>query len=133
MKYLKPFGTQSFVLGIGLAALTYLIGPSVKRGARSVAVKGMQGALMAGEAASNAVDTGKEKASSLFQNLMNRGHNHEAEIIERKQLFNNMMNEMKEERRQNRELMQSMLETMQSMQKEISSIKKTTPKDSSTK
>lgn len=120
---MKYFGTQSFVVGLGLAALTYLVGPSVKKGARKMAVKGMQGAMMAGEAASDVVDTGKEKASSFFENIMHRGNHHETAMMERKQFFDNMMTEMREDRRQNREFMQGMLETMKSMQAEISSIK----------
>lgn len=123
MNYLKPFGSQNFVLGVGLAALTYLFGPSVKNGARNVAVKSTQGALMAGETATNAVYTGKEKVSDFFGNLMG-GHDGDSNhIMEQQQVFSQFMHEIQEERKQSNELMKNMMKTMKDMQHEISTIK----------
>ena len=39
---LKPFGSQGFLIGIGVAAIGYLIAPQLKKSLRPAAVKGTQ-------------------------------------------------------------------------------------------
>ncbi|MCK8826658.1 hypothetical protein MWH25_02695 [Natroniella acetigena] len=113
MKFLKPFGTQNFVLGIGIAAATYLLGPTLKRNARNVAVKGMQGALSAGGMASQVMDDGKEKMSGLVENMSGQRANQEMAMI---------YNELREEREELKEL----LTTVKELQQEVADIKNET-------
>lgn len=116
MKYLKPFGSQSFVVGIGIAALAYLFGPTIKRGAKTVAVKGMQGALIAGESATNAVEGGKQKASDFINNLVTKQGNNDEEFSH---IYRQMVNELKTQREQNNNVMKELVETMKGMQTQM--------------
>ncbi|WP_432665519.1 hypothetical protein R9X47_04445 [Wukongibacter baidiensis] len=122
MNLLKPFGTESFILGIGIAAVSYLLGPTIKRGAKGVAVKGMQGALMAGDAANEAMDTGRDKFSDFIQGIMNDGNNNvmDQDNDFQKELFN----ELKAERQQYSELMKELVSSVKSLQGEVSELKK---------
>ncbi|WP_408954679.1 hypothetical protein [Natroniella sp. ANB-PHB2] len=113
MKLLKPFGTQNFVLGIGIAAATYLLGPTLKRNARNVAVKGVQGALTAGSMASQVMDDGKEKMTGLVGNMSDQRANQEMAMI---------YNELREEREQMKEL----ISTVKELQQEVADIKNET-------
>lgn len=109
MDLFKPFTTRGFVIGVGIAALAYLLGPQIKQGARNVAVKGMQGAMIAGDAASQAVASGREKMSNMVQNVGNRGDSTMQQFI----------SEMKEEREQIAAALSEMVNTMRQMQDEI--------------
>ena len=127
MNILKPLGSPGFAIGLGIAALTYFLGPSLKRGARNVAVKGMQGALMAGEGASNAMHEGKETMSNMFgntfgnENYMNEMSTEMAQ--QNTQMVQQVFQEMREEREQYKNMFQEMMNTMQGMQDDISSLK----------
>jgi hypothetical protein len=113
MDLLKPFTSRGFVIGIGLAALAYLLGPQIKQGAKTVAVKGMQGAMVAGDAASQAVASGREKMGSMMQNMGNKGDT----------MVQQMVSEFKEEREQVSNTLNELVNTMKSMQEEISLLK----------
>lgn len=123
MNLLKPFGTESFILGIGIAAVSYLLGPTIKRGARGVAVKGMQGAMMAGDAANDAMDSSRDKFSDFIQGMMNDGKNNVMDQQDnnfQRELFN----ELKAEREQYSELMKELVSSVKSLQGEVSDLKK---------
>ncbi|EOC99521.1 hypothetical protein [Caldisalinibacter kiritimatiensis] len=123
MKILKPFGTQSFVIGVGIAALSYLFGPTIKKGAREVTVKGMQGALLAGEAASNAVDEGKKKMSNVINNMKKPMDKNEGIELKNSHIVQQLVNELQAERQQNREMFESLMNTVKDLQNEMSSLK----------
>ncbi len=74
MKVLKPFGTQGFIIGLGVAALTYTLGPVIKRNSRNAAVKGAQGALSVGGVASQMFNNGKERVSGMFEGMEETDH-----------------------------------------------------------
>ncbi|PRX27217.1 hypothetical protein BX659_11782 [Orenia metallireducens] len=69
MKLLKPVNSENILIGIGVAALTYLLGPKIKRNAKSLAERGMERAMMAGDAASETIDNGKEKMVDIFEDM----------------------------------------------------------------
>lgn len=117
MEILKPFGSRSFAIGVGIAALTYLLSPTIKRSAKGVAVKGMQGALMAGETASHLVENSKEKISNVFQ----QGNHLKNEMYEQ------MMNEWKSEREQYNNILQDLMNTVNDLKSEISGLRDQTP------
>ncbi|OCL26919.1 hypothetical protein U472_05375 [Orenia metallireducens] len=71
MKLLKPVNSENILIGVGVAALTYLLGPKIKRNAKSFTEKGRQGIRMAGDAASEAIDDGKEKMADIFDDMEN--------------------------------------------------------------
>ncbi|KAB3525507.1 hypothetical protein [Alkaliphilus serpentinus] len=120
MNILKPFGSQNFVLGIGIAALGYLLGPTLKQGARTVAVKGVQGAMMAGNTASNIMETGKENMGNLFERMTGN----QKEYMQMEQHFRqNLMNEIKSEREEYNSVLKELVTTMKSLQSEVHSLK----------
>lgn len=123
MNLLKPFGTESFVIGIGIAAVSYLFGPTIKRGAREVAVKGMQGALMAGDTASHAVESGREKFSSFIHNMMHSEKDNDISVD--KSFHKELVDELKEDRQQQREFMKELMSTMKSLKNEVKELKNT--------
>lgn len=113
MEIFKPFGSRSFAIGVGIAALTYLLSPTIKRNAKGVAVKGMQGALMAGETASHLIENGKDKISGVFQ----QGNDLKNEMYEQ------MINEWKSEREQYNHILQDLMNTVKDLKSEISGLK----------
>lgn len=112
MDLLKPFTTRGFVIGVGIAALAYLLGPQIKQGAKTVAVKGMQGAMLAGEMASQAVTSGREKMGNMMQNMGNKGDT-----------MMQLISEFKEERQQVSSTLSELVTTMKNMQEEIALLK----------
>ncbi|GAB6099062.1 hypothetical protein JCM16358_09410 [Halanaerocella petrolearia] len=115
MKFLKPFGTQNFVIGIGIAAATYLFGPTLKRNARRAAVKGMQGAMSAGGMASGAMGKSKDKMAGMagmFQGMATEQQQPNQDVAM-------LYNELQEERKQISELASA----VKSLQQEISDMK----------
>ncbi len=124
MKYLRPFGTQSFAIGVGLAAITYLFGPTIRKGAKGVAVKGVQGAMVAGESATNMVEDSKEKATNFLGNIMKSPRNKNHEIHQQtSSMYKEMLEEIKAQRDDNSKMMQEMLSTIKNMQNDIVNIK----------
>jgi len=69
MKLLKPVNSENILIGVGIATLTYLLGPKIKRNVKSFAEKGMERAMMAGDVASETIDTGKEKMADIFEDM----------------------------------------------------------------
>lgn len=122
MNLLKPFGTEGFILGIGIAAVSYLLGPTIKRGAKGVAVRGMQGALMAGDAANDAIDTSREKFSDFIQGMM--GDNKDNMMHQDNNFQKELFNELKSERQQYSELMKELVSSVKSLKDEVSDLKK---------
>lgn len=116
MDLLRPFGTRNFIVGISIAALAYLLAPTLQKGARAVAVKGAQGAMIVGGAAANAVNTGREKVSGMWQNVASSNQQETS-------LMQQMVEEMRAERQQHSSLMQEMVNTMKNLQEEMAMLK----------
>ncbi|KAB3535748.1 hypothetical protein F8154_05460 [Alkaliphilus pronyensis] len=122
MNLLKPFGSQNFILGVGIAALSYLLGPSLKQGARTVAVKGMQGAMMAGNTATNMMESGKESMGNLFDSMTG----HQKDYMEMEHNFRqDLIKEIKSDREEFNSALKELSTTMKSLQSEVQALKKT--------
>lgn len=115
MDLLKPFGSRSFYVGLGVAALAYLLAPTLKQNARAVAVKGVQGAMLAGGAASNALARGREKMSHVMHDVR--------ENVTDNKMVEQLVSELKAEREQYANTLQEIMSTMKSMQEEIASLR----------
>src|SRR6056297_3563832 len=101
MKLFKsPFSPQSILFGIGLAVLTSLLTPVIKENARNAAVKGTQGALMAGKKFSGA----KDKMSGMMNKFkkeepemaVQQNQNQEVNVQELQQLKDEIQKERKQ-------------------------------------
>jgi len=102
MNFLKPFYSQNFLLGIGIAAVGSLFAPTIKEGVRSLAVKGAQGAMMVGDAAKNMKESGKE--------MMQKDENDNAK---------DLANELKSDREQYNSVLKELVTTMKDIQSEV--------------
>ena len=112
MKILKPFGTQGFIVGLGVAALTYTLGPIIKRSARTAAVKGTQGALAVGGTTCQMVNNSKEKMAGVFGDMKEAG---EATGEEMKSFI--------EEMRMEREEIKELVNKVNGLKEELSTMK----------
>ncbi|MCX7842147.1 MAG: hypothetical protein N2489_03630 [Clostridia bacterium] len=100
---IKPFASQNFLIGIGLAAAAYFVGPALKEAIKPAAVKGAQGMLMLGDKAKDALNIGKEKLNDLIFDKEDKSVNMEAahhdKIIkalkEERELSNKILEELK--------------------------------------
>lgn len=117
MDLLRPFGTRNFVIGIGLAALAYLFAPTLQRNARTVAVKGAQGAMLVGGAAANAFSTGKERIGGVIQGMGNAGRSEDTSNVQQ------LVNDLRNEREQFNNVLSEVMSTMKNLQDEVRVLK----------
>src|SRR6056297_3169838 len=105
MKLFKsPFSPQSILFGIGLAVLTSLLTPVIKKNARNAAVKGTQGALMAGEKFAGA----KDKMSGMMNKFKTDGQQQQQKEQVSVEEFEQLKDEIRKEREQLQELINSL-------------------------
>ena len=83
---LKPFGTQSFFIGLGIAAAAYLMAPQLRKSLKPVAVKGAHGMLVLGNQARELFNQGKTEE---YANLAN-------EIRQDREQYNTVLKELKD-------------------------------------
>ncbi|MGB4440358.1 MAG: hypothetical protein WBJ13_14290 [Sedimentibacter sp.] len=119
MNLLKPFSTESFIVGLGIAAIGSLFAPAIKKGAKTMAVKGTQGAMMAGEAANNMMESGKETLNNTFPGLSKNKNDSEAAQKFQKELIR----ELKSDREQYSNVLQELVTTMKDIQSEVKAFK----------
>ena len=103
MKFMESLTPQSVLFGLGLAVLTSVLGPVIKKNTKDMAVKGTQGALMAGEKISET----KDKMTGAMSNMK---ENHENQVNTQE-----IFQEIKKERKQMQELVESFKELKQEM------------------
>jgi len=100
MKLFKsPFSPQSILFGVGLAILTSLLTPVIRENARNAAVKGTQGAIMAGEKFAGA----KDKMSGVMNKFKKEEQIQQMEQVSREE-FQQLKDEIRKEREQLQEL-----------------------------
>lgn len=120
MNLLKPFSSESFIIGLGIAAVGSLFAPAIKKGAKAIAVKGTQGAMMAGDAAENMVKSGKEGMNNIFSGMFKDKQEDEAS---RQKFQENLINELKSDREKYSSVLQELVSTIKDIQSEINSLK----------
>ncbi|MDW5299155.1 MAG: hypothetical protein SA378_03315 [Sedimentibacter sp.] len=121
MNLLKPFSTESFIVGLGIAAVGSLFAPAIKKGAKTMAVKGTQGAMMAGEAANNMMESGKETLNNTFPGLSKNKNDSEAA----QKLNKELISELRSDREQYANVLQELVTTMKDIQSEVKAFKST--------
>ncbi|MFZ5969240.1 MAG: hypothetical protein ACOYVK_18950 [Bacillota bacterium] len=119
--FLKPFGSQSFFVGLGVAAIAYLLGPQIKESVRPMAVKGMQGALMISDKTKNMMEEGKDRLEDMMEktNLMGKDqkHNEQAAVYEM------LIKELREDKENSNRILEQLNQTMSGLKDEISKLK----------
>lgn len=120
----KPFGSQGFLIGIGISALTYLLAPQIKETLRPAAVKGTQGLLAFGAETKRILTEGKEKISNVFSEKTEEVKDMMKSKGEGKQLASKLLQELKEERELSNKIMEELKNSIVSLREEISNIRK---------
>ena len=104
MKFIESLTPESILFGLGLAAVTSVLGPVIKRNTKDMAVKGTQGALMAG----NKLTETKDK---MTKKITNKSENNENQVSTQE-----LLAEMKKEREQ----IQELINTFNDLKQELS-------------
>ena len=122
---LKPFGSQSFFIGLGIAAAAYVLGPQIKETMRPMAVKGTQGMMMLTDRTMNMMHEGKDRVEGMVGKMGNMGNmaniaRTEHMPMEQMGMMEVMLKELKEERERSNKMMEDFHETLMSIRDEIS-------------
>lgn len=120
MNLIKPFSSESFIIGLGIAAVGSLFAPAIKKGAKIMAVKGAQGAMIAGDAAENMVHSGKESMNTMFPHMFK---DKKYDDSSQQEFHENLVRELKSDREQYNNVMQELVKTMRDIQSEVSTLK----------
>lgn len=116
---LKPFGSQSFFLGLGVAAAAYFLGPQLMEAVKPMAVKGAQGVMALGSKTSQVFNEGKEKLGNTIEK-MTPG---ERDIKAVDSMYSDLIKELKDEREASNKILMELRDTMVSLRQEISGMK----------
>ena len=120
---IKPIGSQSFVVGIGVAALAYFLGPQLKQTLRPVAVKGAQGVMILGSKTVKAFGESKEKLSSMLAEKASEVDN-KVKCTEEVADFNrNLMQELKEERESSNKILVDLINSISGLKDELAQMR----------
>jgi hypothetical protein len=120
---IKPIGSQSFVVGIGVAALFYFLGPQMKQTLRPIAVKGAQGVMVLGNKTVKAFGESKDKLSSMLSEKANeaveKGGSPEAVM----NLSENLVKELKEERETSNKILADLITSISGLKDELAQLR----------
>lgn len=111
---MKMVGSQSFLLGVGVAAAAYLIGPQIRESLKPAAVKGAQGIMVLGGKTKQALEQGKEKLNDMVFDKSG---------METKNFQEKLLQELREEREASNRILEELKNSITGLKEEISSIK----------
>ncbi|MTI57694.1 hypothetical protein [Geosporobacter ferrireducens] len=116
---LKPFGSQSFFVGLGVAAAAYFLGPQIKETIRPMAVKSTQGMMMMTDKTMRMMHEGKDRVEDMVGKMGNMARPDHIPM-EQMGMMEVMLRELKEERERSNKMMEEFRETLMSIRDEIS-------------
>lgn len=119
----KPLGSQSFLVGIGVAALAYFLAPQLKESLRPAAVKGTQGVMTLGSRTKQMLEDGKEKISNLIFEKTEGAQEKIIDIAEEAGISSKVLKELKDERDISNKIMNELKDSIISLKEEISHMK----------
>lgn len=120
----KPFGSQSFLIGIGVAALAYFLAPQLKQSLRPAAVKGAAGVMTLGDKTKKILEESKDKISNLIFDKTEEARDKVRDVVEEAGISPDVLKEMREEREVSNKMIQELKDSIVSLKEEISHIKK---------
>lgn len=121
---IKPFGSQGFLVGIGVAALTYFLAPQLKQSLRPAAVKGTQGMMALGTKTKQILEEGKEKISSMLSETVAETRSKMKEAAGESEISSEMIKEFREEREASNRMLQELKDSIAGLREELSHIKR---------
>ncbi|MDF2545534.1 MAG: hypothetical protein K0R93_432 [Anaerosolibacter sp.] len=120
---MKPFGSQSFLIGLGVAAVGYFFGPQIKQAVRPAAVKGAQGMMMFSDKTKGMFDEGKHMMGNMMDKASHIGQEHH--MAGQMGVHEMLMKELREERERTNRLMEQLNTSITGLKDEIAHIKNT--------
>ena len=120
---IKPIGSQSFAVGIGVAALAYFFGPQLKQALRPVAVKGVQGVMALGTGTMKAFGDGKDKLSNMMKENTNQTVPPAKTTEDLLNFNNNLMMELKDDRETSNKILTELLSSISGLKDELSQLR----------
>lgn len=121
---IKPFGTQGFLVGMGVAALGYFLAPQLKKTLRPVAVKGTQGVMSLGSKTKHILEDGKDKISNFITQNPEETGDSRMDSGEEKGFSSQVLKELMEEREASNRIMSELKDSILSLKEEISNMKR---------
>ncbi len=119
--WMKPFGSQSFLVGLGVAAVGYFFGPQIKQVIRPAAVRGAQGMMMFSDKTKEMFDEGKHMMGNMMDKTMHMGQ--EQGMAGQMGMYEMLMKELKDERERSNRLMEQLNTSIVGLKDEIAYIK----------
>lgn len=120
---IKPFGSQSFLVGVGVAALAYFLGPQLKQSLRPAAVKGTQGVISLGGKTKQLFEEGMGKINTIVFEKTDEVFDKTKETLESIGFSPDLLKELKEERESSNRIMEELKNSVISLKEEISQMK----------
>ncbi|MBB6217656.1 hypothetical protein HNQ80_003779 [Anaerosolibacter carboniphilus] len=118
---MKPFGSQSFLIGLGVAAVGYFFGPQIKQAIRPAAVKGAQGVMMFSDKTKEMFDEGKHMMGNMMDKASHMGQ--EQQMAGQMGMYEMLMKELKDERERSNRLMEQLNISIAGLKDEITYMK----------
>lgn len=120
---IKPIGSQSFVVGIGVAALAYFLGPQLKQTLRPVAVKGAQGVMTLSSKTIKAIGESKDKLSSMISEKASEAVNKVKSTEEGMDFNSDLIKELKEEREASNKILVELINSISGLKDELAQMR----------
>lgn len=119
---IKAFGSQSFLIGLGVAAASYFLAPQLKKSLRPAAVKGAQGVMAFGSMTKDRMNQGKEKLNEIISQKGETLSNATAGAAG-VSVMDMVLKELKEEREQSNRILEELKNSISGLKEEISNMK----------
>ncbi|MBC8062209.1 MAG: hypothetical protein H7Y18_16290 [Clostridiaceae bacterium] len=121
----KPMmGSQSLLLGMGVAAVGYMLAPQLKKSMRPMAVKGTQGVMSLGDMTKRMYDDSKEKITSFMGERSSEIQDNLKYATEESHISSNFLKELVEERNVSNKIMQELKNSIVNLSEEIAQLRK---------
>jgi predicted nuclease with TOPRIM domain len=120
---IKPIGSQSFLVGLGVAALAYFLGPQLKESLRPAAVKGAQGVLTLGSKTKELFEEGMGKLTNNVFEKTDEIADKTKDTVESNGFNPDFLKVLKEERESSNKLLEELRNSVISLKEEISQMK----------
>jgi len=112
----KPFGTQSFLIGLGVAAVGYMLAPQLKKTFQPIIDKGTQGAMALSSKTKQFWEDSREKVTA-------RGEKSDRSLESLMQVMQNS----EQQREMSNQIMMDLKDAVMGLKDEISRLKENFP------
>lgn len=118
----KPFGSQGFFVGLGVAAVFYFLGPQLKESLMPAAIKGTQGFMSLGNKTKEIFEENRARLNMPGE----KGDEFEgrtASPIESSSLYSELLKTLKDERESSNRILEELKNSIIGLREEITEMK----------